>query len=615
MSNVSPLRRFADGLANVLTGRGTSVDRNTHRFWHFMQMPPQQLEAAYRTSWLIGRIVDLPPMDMVREWREWETESDDVKKIEAEEKRLGVISTLWLGLVYGRLGGGVVIIGSDADMTTEAKPTDKITYLKALTRWSITLGPANWEVNNGPIGEPSYFTLNGSQARDQVHPSRVIVFKGELVPDLLGLRGDDQYWGDSIIQRVDTAVKDADTATAGFSALIDEAKVDVFKLAKLAETLVQVGGDEKVRKRIDLATAEKSAHRSITLDAEDEWETRQITWAGMPEIIRTYLSIAAGAAEIPATRLLGKSPDGMNATGEGDEKNYRATIKTKQNMMLRPALDKLDAQMLPALSVAVDTPWTFSPLDTPTDKEMADIAKVKAETAQIDATSGLIPTSALEKGRQSQLVEDGTYPGLAEALKEAPDITEPGDDIDESETGIVPIGAKGGGQVSRGGGGPIGSAPLRRAANDARFTDAVPRTLYVRRDVVNVADLKAWAKSQGLPDLQGGLHVTIAHIDQAFDWMKVEGEWTQSDTGEMTIQPGGVRIVEALGNRTAVLLFTSSPLSWRHESILRTAEAQDRFPMYQPHISLTGDPVELEGIEPYRGKIVLGPEIFEEVST
>lgn len=334
MSNVSPLRRFADGLANVLTGRGTSVDRNTHRFWHFMQMPPQQLEAAYRTSWLIGRIVDLPPMDMVREWREWEGEPEDVKKIEAEEKRLGVISTLWLGLVYGRLGGGVVIIGSDADMTKPAKPSDKITYLKALTRWSITLGPANWEVNEGPIGEPSYFTLNGSRARDQVHPSRVIVFKGELVPDLLGLRTDEAFWGDSIIQRVDAAVKNADTATDGFSTLIDEAKVDVFKLAKLAETLVQPGGDEKVRKRIDLATTEKSTHRSITLDAEDEWETRQINWAGMPDVIKTYLAIAAAAAEMPATKLLGKSADGMNATGEGDEKNYRATIKTKQNMRL-----------------------------------------------------------------------------------------------------------------------------------------------------------------------------------------------------------------------------------------------------------------------------------------
>jgi hypothetical protein len=92
--------------------------------------------------------------------------------------------------------------------------------------------------------------------------------------------------------------------------------------------------------------------------------------------------------------------------------------------------------------------------------------------------------------------------------------------------------------------------------------------------------------------------------------MKIDGDWNSTDRGEVTVAPGGVRIVEPLGGMTAVLLFTSSTLTWRHEQIIRAGATSD-YPDYQPHISLTKSPVDLAGIVPYRGKIVLGPEIFE----
>ena len=54
-----------------------------------------------------------------------------------------------------------------------------------------------------------------------------------------------------------------------------------------------------------------------------------------------------------------------------------------------------------------------------TDKEKADIAKQKADSAMVDVNSGLIPPEALAKGRINQLIEDGTYPGLEAAVEEA----------------------------------------------------------------------------------------------------------------------------------------------------------------------------------------------------
>ena len=39
-------------------------------------------------------------------------------------------------------------------------------------------------------------------------------------------------------------------------------------------------------------------------------------------MVRTFLQVAAGAADIPVTRLLGQSPAGLSATGESDTRNY-----------------------------------------------------------------------------------------------------------------------------------------------------------------------------------------------------------------------------------------------------------------------------------------------------
>ena len=64
----------------------------------------------------------------------------------------------------------------------------------------------------------------------------------------------------------------------------------------------------------------------------------------------------AGAAEIPATKLFGRSPEGMNSTGESDLRNYYEMISQLQERVLRPALEKL----LPVMAVSC---WGYVPED------------------------------------------------------------------------------------------------------------------------------------------------------------------------------------------------------------------------------------------------------------
>ncbi|WP_261332315.1 hypothetical protein [Rhizobium leguminosarum] len=98
---------------------------------------------------------------------------------------------------------------------------------------------------------------------------------------------------------------------------------------------------------------------------------------------------------------------------------------------------------------------------------------------------------------------------------------------------------------------------------------------------------------------------------QPVDWFEMGESWSP----RLEISAGGLRQMEALGQSGEyyALLITANELKWRHEAMIELGASWE-WPEYQPHISIQirGD-IDLSKVEPYQGKIVLGPEIFEEV--
>lgn len=632
------MRQLYDGLLSALGGFGRPFDRSTTCYFPLL-MTDQEIDAAFRASWLMRKIITKPATEMTREGRDWQADKATIEKLEAEEKRLGIKQKLQLAELLRGLGGAGMVLYVEGDDQT--KPLDQssiraggLTAVHVWHRSCFSLGPKLVEAWSDPwFGQPSYYEMTGvgvqgADGRRHVrfHPSRVVAFRGQPSAGLdLGMMADRWWWGDSMVEVVKEAVDNVNAAENGFAKLIRRASIRRLSVPRLLEKVATQGAEEQFKKRVSAIAIGENSDDITWLDAGDgegkgaeAMTDHQVTWTGIPDIKSSYLMVAAAAASIPATVLLEKAPDGMNATGDGDNRNWEKEVHGRQDLLQRPCLDQLDTALVPSALGKLDPDlwYVFAPLSTPTEKEVAETFKLVMEAITALVNSGILPEKAISIAVENLIEERGFLPGLSDALKLIPKAErfpsemaeEPADDIANGGKEVDPTSAGGGATAPK-------QRPARRAANDARFSDAQPRTLYVRRDVMpeTVAALKAWAKKQGLPELQDGLHVTICHIDQAFDWMKVEGEWNQSDNGEMTIQSGGVRIVEPLGNRTAVLLFTSSPLSWRHESILRSAQAEDKFPSYQPHISLTGDAVDLSKVVPFRGKILLGPEIFEEV--
>ena len=622
MGTVSPLRRFADGLANVLTGRGTTADRSSFNFWARRFTTPEQVEAAYLSSWLHRKIVDIPAQDMVRAGRDWDAEDDQIAAIEKEEKRLGYWAKLYEALTLGRLGGGAIIIGLGDRDPSAPLPANigakSLRYLTVLSRWQLSIGEMELDPESDNFGQPRYFRLSGSARQIDIHPSRVVCFKGLPIPAIRTATWEDRFWGMSVVEAVDEAVQQATTACAGFASLIDEAKIDVFRFDKMAETLALPNGEATIVKRVELTNTGKSVHRAVILDKEDEWEQRQLSLAGVRDVIITYDARVAGAADIPATRLFGKAPDGMNATGEGDLANYFQSIGAKQDMQLRPAMQQLDAVVLPSAGVPADLPWTFSTLMVLTEAQAAEIELKEAQALEKYVGLAVVPESALAKTVQNRMIESGRFPGLKKNIEDAEKAGQGLPDGDETELGIVPVGSEGGDpslSAGRGGANPRSSA--RRAANDAAtwLADATPRPLYVQRKLLNAADLIAWAKENGFTSTlpAGDMHVTVLYSRAAVDPMKMGRDWSENEKGQIVVRPGGPRVIERLGENAVVMRFASPDLEWRHKAMVEAGGSHD-WPEYAPHVTLSyeepGD-VDLEALKPFNGELRFGPEIFE----
>lgn len=141
------------------------------------------------------------------------------------------------------------------------------------------------------------------------------------------------------------------------------------------------------------------------------------------------------------------------------------------------------------------------------------------------------------------------------------------------------------------------------------------KTLYVHRRLLNAADVLRWAKDQGFaatlePD---DLHVTVAFSRDELDW---RAAGTAADYVTVPAESPD-RVVKALGDDGAVVLSFACPkLSdrWRE---FRAAGASWNHPRYQPHLTITYEPgdVDLKAVAPYAGVLEFGPEVFAEVKS
>ena len=174
--------------------------------------------------------------------------------------------------------------------------------------------------------------------------------------------------------------------------------------------VLAMGTDEQKAQVLSALEQENAMRTSFGLQlmsAGDTLETHPYSFSGLSEVYEAFMLDMAGAAGIPATRLFGRSPAGMNATGESDLKNYYELIAEMQERHLRPALEKLLPVM--ALSLWGHVPPrlepSFPPLVTASPLEQAEVLSRQVDTLARAAEAGFItPDEARNRLRQLGIV-------------------------------------------------------------------------------------------------------------------------------------------------------------------------------------------------------------------
>lgn len=404
-----------DGLANVMSGIGTGKDKATSGYYVDEYISDYELAAAYRHSWLARKIVDIPAEDATRKWRRWNADDSQADAIESVENRIDLKNRVRQAYVRARLYGvGYLYISTNRSPN---KPLDSesetLNHVTVMDRGDLSVVEYERDTNSERFGQPAMYRVTNGTAR--IHPSRVVKFveRENIGGSLLQEDG-----GDSVLTAAWEAIRNADSTAANVASLVYEAKIDVYKIPELLQDCGTQEGEEGILNRISVANMGKSNHNALVLDKEEEYEQRNQNFGSLNEIMMSQYQLAAGAAHIPITRLVGQSAAGLNSAGDNEIREYYDEIQSTQNLKLSPAMRRLDELIINnALGTRpdnIDYEWrSLWQLD---EQQQSEIAEKNANTIKALVESGVFPDEAIGDAAVEMLSQTGAMPGLQSAI-------------------------------------------------------------------------------------------------------------------------------------------------------------------------------------------------------
>ena len=275
------------------------------------------------------------------------------------------------------------------------------------------------DLDDPDFGLPVSYTVNLDTENCRsvtLHHSRVLRFVGRELPHMETVR--ENYWGASEMEHIQDELLKRSAASANIAQLIFQANITTLKMSDFGDLIG--GGTEEQRKGVEYAMGLENRFRTSfglqLLSKDDSFENHAYSFAGLSEIYEQFMMDMAGAAEIPATKLFGRSPQGMNATGESDLRNYYDMIASLQERQLRPALEKL----LPVMAVSCwgyvpeDLEFVFEPVMTSSPAERAElVSKLSADVISA-FQAGLLTREEAQEELKSRGEELGVYTKLTQ---------------------------------------------------------------------------------------------------------------------------------------------------------------------------------------------------------
>lgn len=449
------MARLGFGQPNLNEGADYPLTRMSQNYNLFTSL--------YRSSWIVRKIVDVFPSDMVKNWIKFNSSLDPEKisKINSVIRKTKTKEKIKEGLRWARLYGGaagLILIDGDEDLS---EPLDYDTImlddykgLLIFDRWNGIYPDIELEddISDEEYGYPKYYSISLSEANNnlmlsynkqdlaKVHHSRIVRFNGRDLP--LWERQAEMFWGESEIEIVFEELKKRDNTSANIASLIFLANIRVLKMNDLGQLLgaSTQKAQENLYKVLQAQNQLMSNMGIYVMDKDDDFGSEQYSFGGLNDIYESFMLDIAGACEMPVTKLFGREPAGFNSTGESDLTQYYDTLEEKQETYLQPIIDKL----LPIIfmstlgAIPEDLDWEFNPCMNVNSKDLADLAQSMASPIFEAFNAGLITKEIALKELKQQNEKTGMWSNITdEDIKNAKNEDNSGEYTNEEQESLM----------------------------------------------------------------------------------------------------------------------------------------------------------------------------------
>ena len=376
-----------DGYVNLLNKYGTKQDNSeAYKFEREPVIPDMQLTGLYEGNGLFSKIIDTPAEEALKHGFDLNLKSDELNAfvedalddLEWEERAATAIK-------WARLYGGALIVMLIDDGRGLEEPVDwehirSIDELRVYERSIVQPDYASlYQQDYGgkgvgnrvsKFGQPEYYYVSSIYGSFKVHESRCLVFRNGVLPEQTS-NATYLFWGMPEYVRIRRALRETVTAHTDSVKLLERSVQAIYSMKGLASLLTTDDGENQVLKRLQLVDTSRGLLNSIAIDAT--------------------CNMLSALTNIPQTILFGRSPAGMNATGDSDFESYYNFVEKIQRLMLkrnlRTLLDVVFRAGIASGDVAEEPDYKleFKPLWSLSDTEQAAVDQTKAQTALVKA--------------------------------------------------------------------------------------------------------------------------------------------------------------------------------------------------------------------------------------
>jgi len=234
--------------------------------------------------------------------------------------------------------------------------------------------------------EPTYWRVSGKR----IHRTHFVIMRNGEVPDVL--KPSYFYGGVPLTQRIFERVYAAErTANEAPQLMLTKRSTAIHTDVEKA-----LMNQSKFEARMADWIYYRDNYGIKVVGKDEVIEQFDTTLSDVDAVIMTQYQLVAAEAKVPATKLLGTSPKGFNATGEYEESSYHEFLESIQTHNLTQLIRRHHALLMrsyvaPTLGIKpVHTDIKWEPVDAPTAKELAETNLIKAQTGAALTQSGAI---------------------------------------------------------------------------------------------------------------------------------------------------------------------------------------------------------------------------------